>query len=58
MTDVIAATVLLVILALAAGYVIKAKKKGVKCIGCPDGCCSKKGGCASCSCCGTAPQEE
>ena len=30
------------IIALAAGYIIKAKKRGAKCIGCPSGggCCS------------------
>ena len=34
----------------AAGYVWKAKKKGVKCIGCPDG--SKCGGvCSGCQGC-------
>jgi len=48
MTDVIIIAVLLVILGLAAGYVIKAKKSGKKCIGCPaGGSCS--GSCASCN---------
>lgn len=35
MTDFIAAAVILVIAAAAAGYIYKAKKRGAKCIGCP-----------------------
>ena len=27
-----------VIVGLAAGYVYRSKKRGVKCIGCPEGC--------------------
>ena len=43
--DIITVAVIVLILTLAAVYVIKAKKKGKKCIGCPegghcDGCCS------------------
>ena len=43
--DIITVAVIVLILALAAVYVIRAKKKGKKCIGCPtsghcDGCCS------------------
>lgn len=49
MENIIAVIVLLVIIGAAAGYVIKAKKSGRKCIGCPDGGCSKQG-CAGCSC--------
>ena len=38
------------IVGLAAGYVWKAKKRGVKCIGCPNsGTCS--GNCGSCGGC-------
>lgn len=35
----------------AAGYVYKSKKKGVKCIGCPDGakCNGPCSGCQGCS---------
>ena len=37
------------VLALAVGYIIKAKKRGVKCVGCPEGgSCS--GSCGSCNC--------
>lgn len=46
--DIIAALVLAVILGGAVAYIVRAKKRGVKCIGCPDG--AKCGGnCAGCS---------
>ena len=46
MDNVIIVAVILVIIGLAAWYVIKAKKSGKKCIGCPDGCsCQNKNGC-------------
>ncbi len=35
MENVIVIAILLIILGLAAGYVIRAKKMGKKCIGCP-----------------------
>ena len=52
--DFIVIALICLAVGLSAFYVIRAKKKGVKCIGCPDGCnCSaKNGGCASCGCCG------
>lgn len=37
MENVIALLVLIIILGLAVSYIVKAKKKGVKCIGCPAG---------------------
>ena len=42
MTDFIIIAVLAVILIAAARYVYKAKKSGVKCVGCPAGssCCA------------------
>lgn len=43
MTDIIIVAVLLVVLGLAARYVIKAKKSGRKCIGCPEGTCPHAG---------------
>lgn len=58
--DFILIGVIALIIVLAAFYVIRAKKKGVKCIGCPSGCgCSengdkmqKSGGCGgNCGCC-------
>ena len=49
MENVIILVLLGLILGSAAGYIYKAKKKGVKCIGCPQG--SKcTGGCPGCSC--------
>ena len=39
------------IIGLAARYIYKEKKRGVKCIGCPEGCsCSGgcSGGCSGC----------
>ena len=45
--------IIVVILGFAISYIHKAKKKGIKCIGCPDGAkCA--GNCAGCSgnCCG------
>lgn len=50
MTDIILIAVLVLIVALAGGYVYKAKKSGKKCIGCPDGCSC---GCSNCNsdCC-------
>lgn len=35
MADVIVAIILLIVVALAVGYIVKERKKGVKCIGCP-----------------------
>lgn len=55
MENIIIIAVLLLILGGATAYVIKAKKSGKKCIGCPSGgSCggSCSGGCASCSHCG------
>lgn len=50
MENIIVAVILLGIVGLAAWYVIKAQKSGRKCIGCPDGCCSKKGDGSACNC--------
>lgn len=56
MQDLLLVVILLLIVGLAAWYVYKAKKSGHKCIGCPNGCCSKKNDGAACnggcSCCG------
>ena len=46
MTDILIILVLAVILALAARYIYRAKKKGQKCIGCPySSCCGGDCGC-------------
>ena len=44
MTDFIVLAILAVIITAAALYIYKAKKRGVKCIGCP------AGGCKNCNC--------
>ena len=51
MENLIIIAIVVVILALAIGYVVKAKKSGKKCIGCPSTGCSCKGGCKGCSGC-------
>jgi len=48
MENFIIIAIVLVIIGLAAWYVIRAKKRGQKCIGCPY-CSENKNG--SCSCC-------
>lgn len=37
LTDIVVILVVVLILGSAAGYVYKAKKKGRRCIGCPNG---------------------
>lgn len=41
--DIIIIAILLIVFALAIGYIVKAKKSGIKCIGCPHAkeCCMK-----------------
>lgn len=56
MENVIIVVVLLAILGGAIGYIVKAKKSGKKCIGCPDGgSCGSQGNC-SCGCGGSSDQ--
>ena len=47
METVIAVAIIALLITLATGYVIKAKKRGQKCIGCPQ---AKKCGRNACSC--------
>ena len=51
MVNFVAALVLIAIIGLAAGYIIRAKKSGQKCIGCPDSrtCSGNCSGCKGCS---------
>nr|MBQ8245371.1 FeoB-associated Cys-rich membrane protein [Oscillospiraceae bacterium] len=51
MVNIIALAVIGLIVGAAAGYVYKEKKRGVRCVGCPDGG-SCGGNCAGCSGCG------
>lgn len=48
--DVILVLIIVAILAAAVAYIIRAKKKGVKCIGCPaaESCAAKKNKCTGC----------
>ena len=52
MENILIIAIVGLIVGLAAGYIVRAKKKGVKCIGCPDGatCSGNCAGCGSCSC--------
>ena len=61
MENIIIIAVLALIVGGAVAYIIKAKKSGQKCIGCPDsktcsGSCS--GGCSSCTHCSGADSAE
>lgn len=47
MKNIVIILVLILVLAMAIRYIVKAKKNGVKCIGCPSG--KECGGC-SCGC--------
>lgn len=53
MTDIIVTAIVVLIVGSALAYIIRAKKRGVKCIGCSaaSGCSSHSGGSASHTCC-------
>ncbi len=51
MTDLILGLIIAAILIAAIAYIRKEKKRGVRCVGCPDGG-SCGGSCNSCSRCG------
>lgn len=52
MTNWIVAGILLIIVGAAIAYIVKEKKRGARCIGCPaaGNCPSRNGGYAKCSC--------
>ena len=52
--DIIAIAVIVLIVGGAIAYIIKAKRSGQKCIGCPDSkTCGSSGGCSgNCQSCG------
>ena len=51
MANVIVVIILAVLVGGAVAYMVRAKKSGVKCIGCPSGCaCSRHGGQEGCGC--------
>ena len=43
--DIAIVIVIGIVLGMAVWYIHRSKKRGKKCIGCPDGCCS------GCDCC-------
>lgn len=46
--DILVIAVIVIILGFAVGYIIKEKKRGKKCIGCPYACsCASKSQCNS-----------
>lgn len=51
MDNFVVIAIIVAILALVILYIVKAKKSGIKCIGCPDAktCQSRAGGCSSCN---------
>ena len=51
MADFIIIAVLLIVVGAAIAYIIREKKRGVKCIGCPNaGACAQKHAAGGCSC--------
>ena len=54
LVDIIVIAAIVLVVGAASFYIIKAKKSGKKCIGCPDGCCCSKSGEGGCSCSGQA----
>ena len=50
--EIIAIAVIALVIGGAIWYIVKAKKSGQKCIGCPHGgkCGSAKDGCSGCNC--------
>ena len=57
--DLIVLLVLVVVVGLVSWYLYRAKKKGIKCIGCPDGvkCAGRCDGCSG-NCCGNGSTEK
>lgn len=49
MENLLILVIVAAIIGFAARYIYKEKKRGVKCIGCPDGCSCASGGCGGCS---------
>lgn len=51
MADFIVGALLLILVGAAIAYIAKERKKGVKCIGCPDGAtCASKNKAGGCGC--------
>ena len=58
MTNLIVIIVLAIIIGVAVAYIVKEKKKGVKCVGCPDAgkCAARNNG--GCGCAGHSDTKE
>ncbi len=59
--DVMIIAAIVLIVGGAIAYIIRAKKKGHRCIGCPDsGSCphASRGGCGNCSSCGNGESNQ
>lgn len=57
--EIIAIVAVALIIGGATAYIIKAKKSGKKCIGCPDsGSCQKRGCGGDCCRCGKTEQDK
>lgn len=56
MADLVVGLIVLVLAGAAVAYIIQSRKKGIKCIGCPEGLncphSGKSSGCGSCGGCG------
>lgn len=52
MADYIIAGVVLLLIGAAIAYIIREKKRGVRCIGCPNGGCSQNNNVSGCGGCG------
>ena len=52
MENFIVGGIILLIIVLAVVYIVKEKKNGAKCIGCPSGCKCKSSEGGSTGCCG------
>ena len=50
MTDIIIGIIVVVIIASATAYIIKAKRSGAKCIGCPSAKQCSSRSCGGCGC--------
>ena len=50
LVNIIATIIVVAALGGAIAYVVKAKKSGKKCIGCPDSKTCANGACSTCSC--------
>ncbi len=52
MADLIVVAVVLVIVGAAIAYIVKEKRRGVRCVGCPSGgiCSRKREGTVGCGC--------